>query len=385
MTQSLKNIISLLLLICLLSQCKDPYVSPHVSPATGYLVVEGFITGNGPTRITLSRTIPLSDTSTPKPENNAQVQVEGDDNTTYPLIQSATGTYAADTLPLNPAAKYRLRIHTTGGKDYLSDYVPFRSTPAIDSISWAIVGNEVDIYANTHDPSNTTRYYLWDYQETWQYFSAEYSLGKYVTPPPSVINRPDSEQVYTCWGYGISTALLLGSTAKLAQDVVYRNLLTRIPGGSLRLSYKYSILVRQYALTEDAFNYLTLMQKNSESLGSIFDAQPTQLKGNIHCLNTPAEQVIGYISAGTLQQERIYIDYTQIPFDLRNIFRCLEDDRIVTLDSLAYYFGSGIYTPLSAHYNMRTGQIDGWTGNETGCVDCRARGGTTVKPSFWPN
>ena len=384
MTQSLKNTASLLLLICLLSQCKDPYVSPHVSPATGYLVVEGFITGNGPTRITLSRTIPLSDTSTPRPEMNAQLQVEGDDNTIYPLTELGNGVYTIDTLPLNPAAKYRLRIHTSGNNDYQSDFVPFRPTPAIDSISWAVVGNEIDIYANTHDPSNATRYYLWDYDETWKYNSSEYSTGKYLTPPPRVERRGIDEQIYTCWGSGISTSLLLGSTAKLAQDVVYLHLLTRIPGGSLRLSNKYSILVRQHALTEDAYNYLTLMQKNSESLGSIFDAQPTQLKGNIHCLNIPAEQVIGYISAGTLQQERIFIDYTQIPYELRYIFRCPQDDHMVTLDSIEYYFGGAGYTPVAEHTGM-SGAADGWTGNLSECVDCRTRGGVTTKPSFWPN
>jgi hypothetical protein len=384
MTQSLKNITTLLLLIFLLSQCKDRYVSPHVSPATGYLVVEGYITGNGPTRITLSHTIPLSDTSRPRPETNAQLQVEGEDNTIYSLTELANGVYTVDTLPLNPAVKYRLHIHTSGGKDYQSDFTPFRPTPAIDSVSWAVVGNEIDIYANTHDPSNATRYYQWDYEETWQYNSSEYSTGKYLEPPPHIESREIDEQIYYCWGSGISTSLLLGSTAKLAQDVVYLHLLTRIPGGDIRLSTKYSILVRQYALTEDAYNYLTLMQRNSESLGSIFDAQPTQLKGNIHCLTTPTEQVIGYISVGTLQQERIFIDYTQIPYELRYIFRCPQEDRLVTTDSFAYYFSGGSYTPVAEHRN-RMGFIDGWTGNLTGCVDCRARGGVTTKPSFWPN
>ncbi|MBN9381098.1 MAG: DUF4249 domain-containing protein [Chitinophagaceae bacterium] len=384
MTRSLKNTAPALLILLLL-QCKDPYVSPYAPTATGYLVVEGYITGNGPTRIMLSHTIPLTDRDTLKPEINAQLRVEGDDNSAWTLVGQGNGVYSIDTLPLNPAVKYRLRIHTAGNKDYLSDYAPFKTTPAIDSINWAIVGGGIDIYANTHDPSNATRYYQWDYDETWQYFSSEVSQGKYQAPPPSVVSRDINDQVYICWKSAISTSLLLGSTAKLAQDVVYRALLNSIPGGSHRLSYKYSTLVRQYALTEDAYNYLALMQKNSQSLGSIFDAQPVQLKGNIHCLSVPAEQVIGYISTGTLQQKRIFIDYTQIPNDLRYHYLCPIDDHLVTLDSLDFYFAPGKgYTPISEHIN-RSGMFDGWMGNLTICADCRAMGGVTTKPSFWPN
>ena len=37
----------LLLLIILLGECKQSYVSPYKSPPTGYLVVEGLIAGGG--------------------------------------------------------------------------------------------------------------------------------------------------------------------------------------------------------------------------------------------------------------------------------------------------------------------------------------------------
>jgi hypothetical protein len=384
MSPSLKNTASLLFLTLLLSHCKDPYTSPYVSPSTGYLVVEGYITGNGPTHISLSRTVPLSGNDTLVPETNAQLKVEGEDNSTWTLTDQGKGVYGIDTLPLNTAVKYRLRIHTAGGKDYLSDYVPFKSTPPIDSITWAPVGGNIGIFANTHDPSNNTRYYQWQYDETWEYQTYEYSGGKYQGPPPNVVTRSSNDDLSTCWSSAISTTLILNSTAKLAQDVVYQFPLYSFPGGSIRIADKYSTLVRQYALTEDAYNYLSLMQKNSESLGSIFDAQPVQLKGNIHCLNTPLEQVIGYVSAGTLQQQRIYIDFSQIPVDLRYYYICPKADHLVVPDSFEIYFGQGIYIPISPHYN-NVGVLDGWFGNLTICADCRVRGGVTTKPSFWPN
>ncbi|HVW61821.1 MAG TPA: DUF4249 domain-containing protein [Puia sp.] len=386
MTRTFKNIASLLVLTLALIRCKDPYVSPYVSPPTGYLVVDGFISGNGPTRFNLGRTIPVSGNVQPPAETKAHLQVEGDDNSIFTLNELGNGVYGIDTLPLNPAAKYRLRIHTAGNKDYLSDYVPFRNTPVIDSISWSIDNSGVNIYANTHDASNNTRYYQWQYVETWKYSAAEYSSGIYQKESPFVVDRHPEDQIYYCWKNNTSTSILLGSSIKLSQDVISRQLLTHISKDDPQLSIKYSILVKQNALTEDAYNYLTLMQKNTETLGSIFDAQPSYLKGNIHGLTDPTEQVIGFVAAGTVQQQRIFIDRSQLPQEWRYFMTCILPDTLVKLDSasLTSFFGpGGGFVPVEMHYT--NGLPDGWLGNTASCVDCRTQGGNTNKPSFWPN
>ena len=46
-----------------------------------------------------------------------------------------------------------------------------------------------------------------------------------------------------------------------------------------------------YALTRDQFNYWANLKKTTEYLGTIFDAQPSQLNNNIHCLSNPSEPV----------------------------------------------------------------------------------------------
>jgi hypothetical protein len=59
----------LLVVVTLCGQCKDKYVSPYKAPNVGYLVAEGFISGNVPIQYTLSRTLPLpGDTTIPKEE-----------------------------------------------------------------------------------------------------------------------------------------------------------------------------------------------------------------------------------------------------------------------------------------------------------------------------
>jgi hypothetical protein len=375
-------------LACLVWQCKEKYVSPYVQPNVGYLVVEGFISGNTPIQYTLSRTLPLPGDSAVPMETGASVEVEGSDNSSISLIEQGSGVYSSvDTPMLNALIRYRLRIHTTEGEDYLSDFVPFRPSPPIDSINWIEGPSGVTIYANTHDPANATHYYQWNYDETWEYHSAEYSNYEYDTAAGQVIPRPASSQIYTCWHEGSGTNVLLGSSIKLAQDVIYEQPLELLPKNGVQLSILYTTLVRQYAITDSAYAYFSILQKNTEEMGSIFDAQPSALFGNIHSLTKPTEQVLGFISAGTIQQQRIWISAAQVP-DWAYSFACGSPDIKVGFDSLAliYTFGMGGWIPIDYHVQIPGGAIDGWRANVVGCVDCRAQpGGVLYKPSYWPN
>jgi len=385
------KISSFLFLLLSVCRCKQRYDSPYQPPVKGYLVVEGFIAGNAPTQVVLSEVIRLPGDSSIPAVTNAKVQVEGTDNSIYPLAETGAGIYTANTLPLNVGTRYRLRISTADGQTYLSDTVAYKVSPLIDSISWEQTGDGVTIYANTHDPANATRYYQWSYAETWQYTSAEFSAYKFQANSrsngkDSVINRVDSEYFYTCWNGDSSTSLLLGSSTKLVQDVIYRQKLLFIPRASIQLSLLYSIIVRQYALSDSAYNFLSRMKANTESLGSIFDAQPSQLVGNIHNLAHSDETVIGWVSAGTVQQQRIYISSSSLT-NWGYSFKCGLKDTLVPDDPTGYYIdhflGYEQWLPLDRVYGM--GGFLGWSANLAPCIDCRALGGNTKKPSFWPN
>jgi Domain of unknown function (DUF4249) len=372
--------------IGVLCQCKDKYVSPYKSPNVGYLVVEGLISGNVPIQYTLSRTLPLpGDTTIPK-EDGAAVQVEGSDNTVYVLAGREGGMYSsADTPLLNALVRYRLRIHTKEGEDYLSDFVPYHPSPAIDSVNWINGSSGLNIYANTHDPANGTRYYQWSFVETWEYHSAQQSDYEYDAATGKVIRRPDADEIYTCWHTDTATNVLLGTSIKLVQDVIYRQPIQTLAENSVQVSYLYSILVNQWALTDSGYNYMSILQKNTESLGSIFDVLPSELIGNVHCLTNAAEQVVGWISAGTIQQQRIFIYLYQVP-GWRYNFTCSGPDTVIALDSATVRraFLSGNLIPLDPHVTPPSPFSDGWTANGYYCIDCRAQGGITSRPPYWP-
>ena len=364
--------------------CKDQYVSPYKAPVTGYLVVEGYISGNSTTEFTLSRTVPLPGTTPLPAETGANVEVDGSDGSVYPLSDRGNGVYSdSNALPLTTTMHYQLRIKTTNGEQYLSDTVPYKPTPPIDSLNWVQnPDNSIHIYVNTHDPTNNTRYYQWNWDQTFEYHSAEESLYYYDKKRDSVILRSlDTGQVYRCWLSASSSNILVNSSLKLAQDEIYRQPVNSIPPNDVQSSVLYTILVRQYAITQDGYNFLSLMQQNTESLGSIFDAQPSAVKGNIHCLSNPGEEVIGYISAGTVQQQRLWISREQIFSTFE--YQCAGSDIIVPMDKNQYrvYFGS-VYSPITEILSP-AGLV--WEANYTDCLVCTTHGGTNHAPSYWPN
>src|SRR5690606_17302237 len=240
-----------------LGSCREAYISPVNPESQNLLVVEGFLnTGFEPTVINLSRTLRLVDSIPYKPEVGANVTVESENGSTWNLSATSPGRYEIFHLPLSPDQKYRLVIRTMGGEVYESDFIPVIITPPIDSISW-VQNSEKDVEINisTHDPSNNTRYYRWDYEETWEIHSAWTSEYYFDNMTERMYERDNPQILYFCWKTLPSNEILMGSTAKQAEDIVRNLKLKTIKYGQQRLAVRYSIMLKQYGLTKDAFDY----------------------------------------------------------------------------------------------------------------------------------
>jgi hypothetical protein len=372
-----------LLAFCITS-CIEPYNPPAITAAENYLVVEGFInSGTQPSTFYLSRTRTQADASNVIPEVGATVYVESENGERYDFSEQRDGQYNSSPLNLLFNARYRLHIRTRTNKEYVSDYVPLKATPAIDTLTWDVMNDGVQIYVNTHDPENNTRYYRWEYEEAWEYRSAFYSNFIYVPKDSSMVSRFAENQIYFCYKSEKSSKIYINSSARLAEDIIYRNPVAFVPASTGKLTYKYSVLVKQYALSQEAFDYWQILQKNTESTGSIFDAQPSQLQGNITCTSNPEEPVIGFVNASTMQQKRLFIEGRDLPFPAINIgYTSCEMDTIPNAkQSLADTFANGTFVPIFSIAGPLG--ITHYTFSYKNCVDCREKGGTTQKPDFW--
>ena len=370
--------------------CKQAYEPSVQAQNTRLLVVEGFINGGqGQTTFFLSRTGDLQDQSTRK-EYGAQVKVEGADGSTFVFVDSFNGKYTYPQLLLNNNVKYRLHITTANGKEYASEYTPVRHTPAIDSITWQTEDNGVRIYVNTHDPQNVTKYYQWKYDETWEIHSAYYSSLKYARDASNSITAlmwRDTDfhtvdtTIYKCWNTLSSTSIILGSSEKLSSDVIYLPV-HFIEPGSEKLSVLYSINLKQYAMSQDAYLFMQKMKKNTEQVGTLFDAQPSQIAGNIKCLSDPNEPVIGFVEVTEEQTKRAFVYNSQVP-GWSYSTGCLQYLIKNSIDEMNKN-GGDLYPTVANTIDPLSGDpVDFFAANMQSCMDCTTRG-VNRRPSFWP-
>ncbi|HVW96080.1 MAG TPA: DUF4249 domain-containing protein [Mucilaginibacter sp.] len=386
----MKKVWYLIILTLVLGSCKKPYDLPAVASNVSYLVVEGFInTGQDSTIITLTRTVDLKDANTYNPEKNAKVNIEGNDGGTYPLKEIKPGIYTVPPLTLNESNLYRLDITTSDGKTYQSDFEKNIQSPPIDSITYKVVNNGVQVNVNSHDSKNETHYYRYEYQETWDIhaaYDAEEEVGINFVGTYFIRSRR-TPQTYQCWITNPSSDIIVGSSAKLSQDVISDLPITFIRGVSEKLADVYSIQVRQYGLSAKAYTYWSQLKKDTEDLGGIFDAQPSEIPGNIHCTTDPSERVIGYISVGSTYKKRSFIYSYDLPvWDRSSINAGCKLDTFyyanpkTGVNDVAAFLYSKLEYPVNS---VGFPKVIGHTGSSITCIDCTLRG-SNVKPSFWP-
>jgi hypothetical protein len=254
--------------------------------------------------------------------------------------------------------------------------VVIKETPPIDSVNWE-QQDDVHIYVSTHDPSNQTHYYRWNYSETSEYHSSFESHLDFIDGK-IVFLEPDAYKT-VCYQSFESNRIILGNSSALSSDLINRQPITIVPNDNSKINVRYSIIVRQFALPVEAYEYWRLLNQNNEATGGLFDPQPALLTSNIHCLQDASEPVVGFISGATLQEKRIFIRHAELP------------DRIPMMEANCIVINT---TPDSAVLMLKKNPDDRpayfTTGPPQGvaivprkCVDCTFRGGIITKPLFW--
>jgi hypothetical protein len=369
--------------------CKKSYNPRIIGNPNSYLVVEGVInSGNDSTIVKLSKTVKITDNVKTAVVDNCTVSVEAEGGNGIALKPEGNGTYTSPALGLDVTKKYRLHITTNDNKEYASDYVEVKKTQPIDSVGFVIKNNNVQIYANTHDATSNTRYYRWSYDETWRFHSKYQSSFIVDQVNKVVVPRPSSESSYFCFAGDKSSTIVIGSSAKLSQDVIFQQPITTIASTSEKVELRYSILLKQYALTKEAYQFWENLKKNTEQLGSIFDAQPSQLTGNIHNIKDTSEPVIGYVSITNTQTKRIFIDNADLPREWTPAYPydCGPADSALFVNPLTGahevndFIVVGGAIALDEILQQRT--VAGYTYSTLECADCRIRGRVQA-PLFW--
>lgn len=370
-----------MILLVVMTGCTTPYEPEGVTWTKDLLVVEATLQAPYGSTVKISRTIPLDDWA--YHPVNAAVKILSDDGQVYRMTEKTPGTYGFDqAFEYRDKVKYALDI-VCNGKQYQSAYMAPLRTPEISALThvYSEKYERMDINVSVENPNVDVAYYRWEYKENWEIIAPAYANYGWdpVVGLSSEYSLFNAHNTYYCWGNSQSNHFILGSSERQTTSALRDVTIQHIPRGSDKVGYLYHIGVKQYAIPKEAYVYFRNLQNNVEETGSLFAPQPTEMKGNIVCLDKAEEVVIGFFVATTEASKEMYINALDIPEMKKDKYDCM-DDPVTGYNDPQEAFKEEYYI----YFYDPTGEIPA-SYLPKRCVDCTARGGTKERPSWWAN
>jgi len=318
------------------------------------------------------------------------VEVENQEGESIQFTESSPGNYTAAIGEgfFQAGNAYRLRLVTTEGKSYESDFTQVFGSTAIDSVYYMLESQP------TSDPEESLtglRFYMdlqidpgraefmrWELIETFEFRNPDYP--GYIYDVDRVVKPiPDSMSDRQCWITGFVNAIFTLDAGNLERGKLTQMPLHFVSNETQRLRYRYSLMVRQYSLDEPAFRYWDELKKNSRDMDGIFSRQPTLTPGNVCNCEDPGEKVLGFFSVSGISEKRIFVEEVPgltVP-DRLFCFPAFEPPRFrfFMLADLPIFLSEAVYP-----YDGRT--YFGET--QLHCLDCRLHPGSSGDPPpYW--
>ncbi len=374
----MKSLYKALIVAISLQACIEPF-TPDISKYDDLLVVDAFLSNeNTAATVRLSRSFPYG-SNISDPETGAIVIISDAEGNDFALNEISDGLYTSDA-SLVPVVgdQYMIHILTSDGSEFESDYQEMLRAVPIDSVYFSTVIDEprvqgsgvngVNIYTRSQVTDNSfSRYYRWQWEETWE-----------IRPP-----FPYPAEQKSCWEDQLSAGIHIGTTENLVSNDLTAEKLFFIPTSQNKLAVRYSLLLKQSALTRDNYIYLDKIRKINEGSGGFFDPIPGQLVGNIRKVGDPDFPVLGIFEASEVKTKRIFIDKNDIRA-LGYIASGFADcQSLVVSDSL--YFDTNNYLNWIFLFDYYSSEVDdtlAFLVNLPKCYDC-SYVGSKIKPDFW--
>lgn len=388
-----KNIFSALI-ICLLlpfESCIEP-VTPllNENDSESVLVVEGQITNeDGPFRVKLTSSVPVNVSYFEQPVLDANVQILDDKGNIYQLIGDLSGRYETADKHLRgiPGNIYNLTIRTAEGIQYESTPEVMQEVPEIDTVYFQEVkhqriengliyeDNWLNILLDSHDSTEINKYWRYEFEETWQvsllteHVKVQHEVGN---PGNFTFERiAISEEKRIAWVTLPSSKILLATTVNSPTNKIKGFTVQTIGPDDARLHIGYSILVKQYSLNLDQYNFWKQLEDANVNLGGIYSKIPAPVYGNITCCDGTTK-AIGYFAASTVKKKRLFIKTYEHNIKTASAYQnCSYFDYSLPAWIPKVYFGAIVGTNTGV---FSSGEF---------CADSGVAG-TNVKPDFWP-
>ncbi|KFF07042.1 DUF4249 domain-containing protein [Flavobacterium reichenbachii] len=370
--------------------CTTPY-NYQTQEFEDLLVVEATITNQLKFQeIKISRTYTLEE-STPKVETGAAVYITDNLGDRYDF-QEKNGTYVSlNQFQASSGRAYQLHVLTKDGKTYISTAEKLPQQTQIDHLeATAITKNDelgVEITVNSSDPTNMSKYYRYEYEETYQVIASKWYAKKAVVVNGKIQLVDRVEEARTCYSYQTSNELLLTNTSKLSEDKVVNFPVRFIDSKNKIIRNRYSILVKQYVQNLAAQTFYETLKQISNSGNILSQTQPGFFSGNLKSVDNPGEKIIGFFNVSTYSEKRIFFNFRDLfpkEFTPEYQYDCPYPIPEASVDQYVFSFSSNVAVELlksgtRVYYPTETPDFILY---DIQCGDCTSFS-SNIKPSFW--
>lgn len=371
----------------LLVSCVEP-IEIETGDYENALVIEGTVTNELELQeINLSRTYELQE-SGPSAERNAQVQVIGNSNV-YAYTEVEPGRYVSvEPFQAVKGESYMLEVTTSDGKKYASEPQELIPAPGISSLSAERIEyrNEegVAVLLDVEGAGENSGYYLYRFEETYKIVSPFDFDRDLVYRNGEFVEVPKTREEEICYVTEPSRDILLASTNAQSSNDLNNFLVRFINKTDYKTAHRYSLLVKQYSISADAYSYYETLKDFSGAENLFAQNQLGLINGNLFPVNDGDEKVIGFFTVADVSSQRIFFNFE----DFYSKKEFIPDSHI----SLCEVFKPILSTPTEIEIlvdQLERGEIK-YTGMEVDlyvfvtarCVDCTFFG-TNVVPDFW--
>ncbi|WP_158611380.1 DUF4249 domain-containing protein [Mangrovimonas spongiae] len=378
--------------------CRDPYEIESIS-FESILVVESTIT-NEPNhqKVTLSKTYSLENNESPY-VINANVWVENSSGIVYNFEHTNNGVYLSnDIFQATTNETYRLFITTSNGNQYQSTIKTLTPSSEITSVYAEEIVNDngnlgIQVYINNTSVSGEASLFRYEYEETAKIITPEtivfdasliedLSTGEY-----EIVLTPREESLSTCYKTNKSTGILQASLNDIEENELEHFPVRFLPNNSPLLRERYSILVKQYVQSQEAYNFYEIINELGSLDNFLSQNQPGYVYGNISSINNPNEKVIGFFDVSSYSSLRIYFSYDDFSINRPEYFyscdlETYDYEDATSLDGDPNERGLLRQKILAENYNYISHEGSVYTIVKPQCGDCSTFA-SNIRPDFW--
>ncbi|NJW51586.1 DUF4249 domain-containing protein [Salinimicrobium oceani] len=297
-----------------LQSCVEPFDFEQETFESA-LVVEGRITDNVQHhRIVLSRSFRFEEEKA-APEVNAQVIVQEEGQREYLFQEVEPGIYESrEEFSAKPGMEYQLLINTSSNEVYASEPTVLTPQSSIENVTASKIINEegvsgIVMQVDSGSIPGESPFLMYEYQEDFKMVSPMSALNDFDIVNDQITLVLKEKEEYTCFGSDKSTDINLVNTTLLGGNKVKGHVLNFIPKNDPRIAQRYSLLVKQYVLSQSAYSYYNTLKDLSQAESLFSQIQPGLLQGNMYSVTQPDEPVIGFFSVASVATKRIFFDF----------------------------------------------------------------------------